>query len=251
MLYIKKNRSLFNVVSLSRAISKLGFCSRSQAEQLITSGKVFVNGKKILRHSFRVDPLRDKIVVEGKALQSKKVFGYFLFHKPVGVVTTRSDERGRKTVYDFLNLIQSEYSSHFFPVGRLDKESSGALLITNDSQLGEKISNPDSHISKTYCVTTAQALTEDDMQKFRSGLNLKDGYTTRPAEIQRSNSVNDDSTYEVIIFEGKNRQIRKMFEALNHSVVTLRRIAIGEILLGNLNVGTYRPLTKKEIQILK
>lgn len=241
------HRNSNRVVSLSRALSKLGYCSRTQADRIIQSGNVSVNGKKIVQSSFRVDPHGDDISVDGKKIRKNKTFRYFLFHKPAGIITTRNDERGRQTVYDFFQPIQSRYSSHFFPVGRLDKESSGALLITNDTQFGEKISNPESHISKTYCVTINEPLNDDDIRLFRAGIPLKSGYTTQPAAIEKLSERESAVTYQVIISEGKNRQIRNMFEQLGHPVLSLHRTAVGNIFLGNLAAGTFRMLTDSEI----
>ncbi|MDD8018410.1 MAG: S4 domain-containing protein, partial [Bacteroidota bacterium] len=159
------------VVSVSRALSKLGFCSRSQAEKLVGEGKVSVNKKVVTSPSFRIDPAFDTIFVAGEMIEKEKEFVYLLMNKPLNVVTTRSDERGRKTVYDFI----SRQQSFVFPIGRLDKDTTGALLMTNDSQLGEKLTNPDSKFPKTYEVVCEGTLNRELMHHLSDGVLLDDG----------------------------------------------------------------------------
>jgi len=238
------------VVSLPRALSKLGYTSRRQAERMITDGVVSVNGKVIRSLSFRVDPAVDDIVVKGERLSKKKEFIYLLFNKPAGVVTTRSDERGRTTVYDYLNASKFKSTLHLFPVGRLDKDTSGALLFTNDSQLGEKLTNPKSKFPKTYEIICKGNLDAESQSRLTNGITLTDGYTTMPALLRHLRRQNDSTLCELTIVEGKNRQIRRMFEAIGHPVIYLRRISIGPVKLGSLAEGTFRRLTEEEIQQL-
>jgi pseudouridine synthase len=248
---LKKKQDL-RVVSLPRALSKLGFCSRSQAEKLVADGKVTVNGKVINSLSFRVDPSKDSILVEGATVEKEKSFIYLLMHKPTNVVTTRVDERKRKTVYDLLKqekMVQD--AGHLFPVGRLDKDTSGALLITNDNQLGEKLTNPESKFPKSYKVVCEGILDRETLSKLSEGVTLDDGYTTLPARISKMFSENDVSECEITIVEGKNRQIRRMFESVGFPVIELQRIAIGPVLLGELQEGKLRKLTREEIGMLK
>lgn len=240
------------VVSLPRALSKLGLCSRSQAEQWIAEGRVTVNGKKILSLAFRVDPDRDVLTVNGDPVKKKKQFISLLLNKPIGIITTRQDERGRRTVYDLLNESPfSEIGTHLFPVGRLDKETSGAIIMTNDSQLGDFITNPHSHLPKTYTVQCEGELSIDDAKCLSQGVLLNDGYMTMPAKLSHIRSVRESTSCYITIVEGKNRQIRRMFEAVSHPVLQLRRIAIGPIMLGNLREGEFRKLSPKEILELK
>jgi pseudouridine synthase len=231
------------VVSLSRALSKLGYCSRSQAEKFIIEKKVSVNGSIVSQPAYRVDPSHDRIHVDAQAISGKKEFIYILMHKPAGVVTTRADERGRKTVFDLL----PERTPFIFPVGRLDKDTSGALLFTNDSQLGERLTNPDSKFPKTYRVVVEGTVREEALEKVRKGIKIEEKYTTLPAGI--TNVIRNESSTgcDVTIVEGKNRQVRKMFEAVGHRVIALQRVSIGPLQLGSLPAGSIRRLTMQEI----
>lgn len=247
-----KGKQELRAVSLPRALSKLGLCSRSQAEKLVADGKVSVNGKVVTSLSFRVDPARDRFSVEGADVAKEKTFVYLLMNKPVDVVTTRVDERGRRTVYDLLKADRiAENAGHLFPVGRLDKETSGALLFTNDTQLGEKLTNPNSKFPKTYAVVCEGILNREVLSQLSEGITLEDGYTTLPARIAKMFSENDVSECEITIVEGKNRQIRRMFEQVGFPVLELQRIAIGPVTLGELQSGKLRKLTKDEITQLK
>lgn len=229
-------------VSLARILSKLGYCSRAEAERLIESGKVSVNSRVIRNTSARYSPDHDAFEVEG-VLLGKKKFVYIMMNKPVGVVTTRSDERGRKTVYD---LLDKDIDQWVFPVGRLDKETSGLLLMTNDHQFGEYLTNPDSHIPKTYRVELNGSLSQHHIKQFSEGMRLEDK-RLMPALVK---SISDN-IIEMTIYEGKNRQVRKMCEALGFHVVSLQRIKIGDLTLNDLKPGSWRRLNVTEINALK
>ncbi len=230
-------------VTLARAISKHGVASRTEAGRLIEKGEVSVNGFPEGNPRRWVDPARDAITIGGKSLpRAAKV--YLAMHKPPGIVTTRQDERGRPTVYDIL----PGGLPWVFPVGRLDRDSTGLLLLTNDTQFGERVTGPGEKVPKTYRVELARPLSERDASRVREGLVLPGNIRCRPAEV-----VFDDQPgvhCRVVITEGKNRQIRRMFEALGNRVVRLHRVAIGSVELGGLKEGEVRSLTPEEIASL-
>lgn len=234
-------------VSLSRALSKLGLCSRSEAEGLVSEKRVSVNGRVVSRPAFRVDLLRDRISVDAKPLARRKEFLYVILNKPTGVVTTRADERGRKTVFDLL----SREKTFIFPVGRLDKETSGLLLFTNDSQIGERLTNPESKVPKTYRVTAEGVISEKSFDAMRRGITIEEGCTTLPVIV--ANVVHEGSltSCDITIVEGKNRQVRKMFDRIGHPVVSLQRISVGPLRLGSLARGAFRYLSADEIVQLR
>ncbi len=234
-------------VSLSRALSKLGLCSRSEAEVLVSEGRVSVNGKVVSRPAIRVDLLRDRISVDTKPLARRKEFIYLAMNKPAGIVTTRSDERGRRTVFDLL----PREKTFIFPVGRLDMESSGLLIFTNDSQIGERLTNPKSKIQKTYRVAAEGLIAESSLHALRNGMTMDEGWTTLPALVENVVYKSATTSCDVSIVEGKNRQVRKMFERIGHPVISLERISIGPFQLGSLASGTYRYLTPVEIVELR
>lgn len=227
----------------------MGFCSRSQAEKLVTAGNVSVNGTVVRSLSFRIDPSIDKVSVDAETVSRTKKFVYLLFHKPLDVITTRSDERNRTTVYEFIK--KQSISTHLFPVGRLDKDTTGALLITNDSQLGERLTNPAAKFPKSYAVTCEGILTRETLGHLAEGVALDDNTTTLPAALSKLHSDGNVSRCEITIVEGKNRQIRRMFESIGHPVLALQRIAIGPVTLGSLPPGAMRPLREEEIESLQ
>ncbi len=230
-------------VSLPRAISKLGAASRKQAEEMILSGRVTVNGLVLKNTSFRVDLREDKIKLDGEAIKKKK-FIYLILNKPKGYVTTRSDELNRKTIYDLLNNVRE----WVFPVGRLDKDTSGLLLLVNDNKLGEALTNPDSKIQKTYVAKINKPIDRSDLEKLRSGVFIDEDLKTLPAKVNILNGTKTEIMLTIV--EGKNRQVRRMFESLNYKVTELKRIQIGPIILGNLELGCFRHLTKPEVEKL-
>lgn len=231
-------------VSLARALSKLGLTSRSRARPLIESGRVSVNGRYIRNPEVRVDPDREVIRVDDQVLRPSAPI-YLMMHKPKGVVTTRSDERARKTVYDLLG----KEERWVFPVGRLDKETSGLLLLTNDTQWGNRIASPECNVSKVYRVRLDRSISEADLQQLRSGILLEEGKTA-PAEATRLRETGDAKQIALMLREGRNRQVRRMCEALGYEVENLIRVRIGDLALGDLPPGAHRPLTPSEIRRL-
>jgi len=232
-------------VGLARAISKLGYCSRSRAAELIAAGRVKWNG------AVRRDPEtpahlgKDRIEIDGQLL-AKTAKIYLALNKPRGVVTTASDEKGRETVYGYLPADLSWLA----PVGRLDKASEGLLLLTNDSEWAAKITAPETHLDKTYHVQISAIADETLLQKFRDGIRASDGDFLRVKNVRMLRSGEQNSWLEIVLDEGKNRHIRRMLEALKIQVLRLVRVAIGPLALGDLPKGATRALEPEEKQAL-
>jgi 23S rRNA pseudouridine2605 synthase len=232
-------------VSLPRALSKLGIASRSQAIRLIELGAVSVN-KKVESNPHRwIDLNRDRIELKDQVLE-RRAFRYLLLNKPPGFVTTRSDERGQKTVFDLLG----EKGKGISPVGRLDKESAGLLLFTNDHQFANLLTSPESSIPKTYIANLDRPIGGKDLLLLSRGLDIEikgTAHRTKPVEVSQ---VLPDRL-EISITEGKNRQIRRMMDSLGYEVVWLQRIAFGPLMLGALPEGESRELSIDEVRVLR
>ena len=231
--------------TLDRALSKAGLGSRTEARTWIGAGRISVNGRVIQTPDHWVDLERDKIALDGKPIQESEKL-YLLLYKPKGYLTTYKDPEGRPTVYDLLPALKS----WVFPVGRLDLDSSGLLLMTNDSALAEQLTNPDYKVSKTYLVKSATVLSQEQLDRLRAGVELNDG-PTRPAVVQRIRESAKRSFLEITISEGRNRQVRRMLEAVDSKVLKLVRTAIGPLRIGELSIGKYRPLTPAEVDSLR
>ncbi|HLP15859.1 MAG TPA: pseudouridine synthase [Bacteroidota bacterium] len=242
----KKQSAYVPVVSLSRALSKLGYCSRTQAEAIIAEGRVTVNGRAAASAAQRVDMKHDKISVDGAAVSAEKKFIYLLLNKPIGYITTRVDERGRPTIYDLLPPVDK----FVFPVGRLDMDTSGALLITNDSQLGERLTNPETHTPKSYRVRAEGAMHAEDFRMLEAGVAINNGYKTLPAVIRDAAIAGDVTECTITIVEGKNRQIRKMFASIGYPVLTLHRLSIGSLSVEGIEPGSWRKLGPNDLKLL-
>lgn len=232
-------------VHLHRALSKLGLGSRTQAWDWITAGEILVDGRVVTDPLTWVDLARVRIARRGQAIPSEPHCTLAL-HKPRGYVTTRSDERGRPTVYDLL----PPGLPYVFPVGRLDVESEGLLIMTSDSQLQVRLTDPDHHVPKRYRVTVAGKPTEETLAQLRSGIDLPDG-RTRPATVTFLHRRGATTVLEFVLTEGKNRQIRRMCHAMGHKVRRLVRTAIGQLPLGDLPAGQCRILTPEELALLR
>lgn len=231
--------------TLDRALSKLGLASRSQARDLVRAGRVRVNGRVVADPGSWVDLTRDRLAVDGEAVVAKAPV-VLAMNKPRGVVTTRSDEHGRTTVYERLDGVDG----WVFPVGRLDKDSSGLLLLTNDTALADALTNPATHVPKTYAVKVRGHLDASALERLRTGIEL-DGQRTRPAEVVTTRTTEKGCWLEITIVEGRNRQIRRMIEAVNGSVEQLVRIRFGPIALGTIEKGAVRRLGASEVAALR
>jgi len=231
--------------TLERVLSKAGLGSRTEARQWIGAGRVRVNGKLIQTPDHWVDLERDRVTLDGKPVRSAAKI-YLLLYKPKGYLTTYKDPEGRPTIYDLLDGVDQWVS----PVGRLDLDTSGLLLLTNDTAFAERVTNPDFKVPKTYLVKTASRLSDEDLDRLRHGLDLKDG-PTLPAIVTRQRDAARHTFLEMTISEGRNRQVRRMIEAVGSRVLKLVRVAIGPIRIGALAIGKHRPLTPAEVETLR
>ena len=232
---------------LQKYLAEQGIASRRKAEELILEGKVKVNGKVITELGTKVDPEKDEIKYLDKVISSRKQeMVYILLNKPIDVVTTAHDQFGRKTVLDIVKV-----KERVVPVGRLDMYTSGALILTNDGDFVYKITHPKHEISKTYTVTLRGIIDKEDITKLERGVDI-DGYVTKPAKarIMKTDEEKDVSRVEIIIHEGKNRQVRKMCEAIGKKVLALHRSKIGNIGVKDLKPGEWRYLTSREVKSL-
>jgi 23S rRNA pseudouridine2605 synthase len=230
--------------TLERVLSKAGLGSRTEARQWIGAGRVRVNGKVIQTPDHWVDFNRDKVTLDGQPVRNKEKI-YLLLYKPKKYITTYKDPEGRPTVYDLLAGVED----YVFPVGRLDQDTSGLLLVTNDTQFAERITNPEHKVSKTYLVKSATRLTDEQLDQLRAGVVLRDG-PTQPAVVTRLRDSGSRTFFEITITEGRNRQVRRMVEAVGSKVLKLVRVAIGPLAIGGLEIGKYRNLTNAELQAL-
>ncbi len=222
-----------------------GIASRRKAEEFIIEGRVTVNGETAALGT-KADPSKDHIKVDGKLITRAEPKVYLMLNKPAGVVTSLSDPEGRPTVKDFLKGIKYRV----FPVGRLDYDSEGLLLMTNDGDLAHSVLHPSKKIPKIYLVKAQGIIDEAVMEKLRRGVRLEDGLTA-PAKVKRIRQTGNNTWVEMIIYEGKKRQIRRMLESVCHSVIKLRRIGVDGLKLGDLKPGDIRRLTIEEIKRLK
>ena len=227
---------------MDRVLSKAGVGSRTDGVRLVKARRVTVNGRTITDPETWIEPKKDQVAVDGRRLSTPKPV-HLLLYKPKGYLTSYGDPDGRKTVYDLM----PKDAPWIFPVGRLDLETSGLLLMTNDAPLAERLTNPEHEVSKTYLVKASRILTDEEIARLRSGLELKDG-PTRPARAHRVKDVGGRTTLEITITEGRNRQVRRMIEALDAKVLKLVRIAIGRLRIGDMPIGSTRPLTAEEIR---
>jgi len=232
---------------LQKVISRAGIASRREAEKLITAGRVSVNGVVQRELGTKVDPERDIVAVDGKPIAAEKKV-YILLNKPKGIVTTCADPQGRKTVLDLLG----EVPARIYPVGRLDYNTEGLLLLTNDGELAHALTHPSRQIDKTYIAKVKGIPAEEKLDLLRMGIKLEDGLTA-PAkvnvvDVDREKNV---TTLEITIHEGKNRQIRRMCDAIGHPIKNLKRVRFAFLTLEGLRRGQFRYLSYGEVQKLK
>ncbi len=227
--------------TLERVISKAGLGSRTEARRWIHAGRVTVNGRRTENPDQWIDFDHDVVLFDGKPLTTRER-QYVLLYKPKGYLTTYKDPEGRPTVYDLLGDIGTFLS----PVGRLDLDTSGLLILTNDTQFAERITNPDSHVPKTYLVKASTRLTDEQLDRLRSGVELIDG-PTRPAVVNRVRDSGKYTHLEITLTEGRNRQVRRMLEAIDSHVLKLVRVKIGSVDIGTLPIGKWRALTEDEL----
>lgn len=229
---------------LNRAIAATGICSRRRADELIKEGRITVNGDLAIDLSLQVDLLKDKIAVDGKPLY-KKPFDYVVLYKPKGVVTTCDDEQGRCTVID---LMPADLQ-HLKPVGRLDRDSEGMIILTNDGALAQTLAHPSNHVEKTYRVTVDGQIDESALTVLREGVRLSEGMTQQ-AEVHSLKRSGNMSTFVIVIREGRNRQIRRMCAKVGYNVLRLVRERIGALQLNLKEPGEWRHLMASEVSLL-
>lgn len=229
---------------INKYIASAGICSRRKADELIEQGRVKVNGAVLREPGFDVSE-GDLVLVDGKPVTGSERFVYYALNKPAGYVTTTSDEMDRPTVMELM----TEVSSRVFPVGRLDYETTGLLIMTNDGDLANHITHPSKKVFKTYLAEIDGEISLGQAEQLRRGVDIG-GYITRPAQVEILKQ-SGHSKVRISISEGKNRQVRRMFKAVGFNVVSLQRISIGRVLLGHLHEGHYRRLTAEEVDYLK
>lgn len=231
---------------LQKFMAKCGVASRRKSEEIILQEKVEVNGEIVTELGFKVDEEKDTVKINGKILELEQEKVYIMLNKPTGFVTTVSDEFGRQTVID---LIQ-EIDERVYPVGRLDADTSGLLLLTNDGDTAYKTTHPKYEMNKKYIAKVKGWPTEQQIYDFRNGLEIED-YVTSKAKIKVLSTTKVGATLEIVIHEGKNRQVRKMCSKIGHPVIELKRVEVGKIKLGDLKEGDWRHLTSSEVDYLK
>jgi 23S rRNA pseudouridine2605 synthase len=231
---------------LQKFLAGAGIASRRKCEEHIAQGRVEVNGQTVREPGFLVDPVRDRVRYMGKPVPRQSRKYYIMLNKPAGCVSTCRDERGRPTVMRYVKDIRTR----LYPVGRLDFTTEGLLLLTNDGELANRLTHPSHQVEKKYLAVIESDITGEDIERLEKGVTLDDGCRTAPAVFKLLNASAERSELLCVIREGKNRQIRRMFDAVGKNVRYLKRVGIGELKLGNLKRGAYRNLEQEEISYL-
>jgi len=230
---------------LQKYMAECGVASRRKCEDIILSGKVKVNGKVITELGIKVDKDKDVVTVDNKIIKPEERKVYIALNKPEGYISSVKDEKGRKTVIDLIDV-----EERIYPIGRLDYDTSGLILLTNDGDIYNKIIHPRGEKNKEYIATIKGIPTNEELEKFKSGIDIG-GYVTSNADIIILSKIKGNAKVKIVIHEGKNRQIRKMCEKISHPVTTLKRVSIGKIKLNDLPLGKWRYLNADEIEYLK
>ena len=235
--------ALTPTIRLQKYLAECGIASRRKAELLISEGSVSVDGKIITQMGYKLDPELQEVRYRGELVKRKKEHTYILLNKPRGYVTTMSDPQGRPIVTSLLNDLEVRV----FPVGRLDIDTEGALILTDDGELAHKILHPSHETTKTYEVVAKGSVSQGKIRKLEQGIEI-DGRKTWPAKISKASKQGSASRLAITIHEGRKRQVRRMFETIGHPVIKLKRIAYGQLRLGSLQSGSYRYLTAEELK---
>ena len=235
------------MMRLQKYLALSGVASRRNAEKMIADGRVAVNGTVITEMGVQVDELHDKVTVDGNLCRLEEEKHYLAYNKPIGEVTTVTDPEGRATVMDKFR----DYPVRLYPVGRLDYDSEGLILLTNDGDLMNNLLHPSREVDKEYLVKVSNRVTDDEIRRLRAGVQLDDGRMTSPADVHLVRYEAFASVLLVSIHEGRNRQVRRMFSAIGHEVVSLKRVGFATIKLHDLPRGQWRKLTDVEVKKLK
>lgn len=233
-------------VRLQKVIAASGLASRRKAEEWIAQGRVTINGKTVRELGTRVDPERDHVKVDGRHLKGLEPYAYLMLNKPKGVVSSLNDPEGRPTIQHLLHGV----SLRVFPVGRLDFDTEGLMLLTNHGELAQALLHPRYHVAKVYLAKAKGVLDDEQIRQLACGIRLDDGMTA-PATLKKVRKVEENSWLEVTIFEGRKHQVKRMFEAVGHPVLKLKRIKFGPLSLGDLAPGEFRYLTDREANALR
>ena len=244
---IDERQTLVNsMIRLQKYLAMCGVASRRTSEKIIQEGRVAVNGAIVTEMGIQVDESLDSVTLDGTVIRPETEKHYIAYNKPIGEVTTVSDPEGRDTVMDKFR----DYPVRLFPVGRLDYDSEGLLLLTNDGEMMNRVLHPSREVLKTYWTKMSGLVTAEEMEALRKGV-MVDGKLTSPASVRLIRVNTFDTVLLISIHEGRNRQVRRMAEAVGHKVISLRRVGFGPVSLGDLPVGMWRPLTKEELAKLK